>query len=220
MRNPIPVLQDWCNPSERERAARNISSRFPVLCSPVRQPAGGLEGNRWGFCSTGRTSSSGLPHSTSHTHCQHFSKVNDSILISQAASNIQPRMILQSLVKSADKNLDGAMDWKEFEGFGDFDLVITRWPKMWRLLRYDLLAGIGNTCDGEEERCFPAPWTTEDLKRCLKAFISHIWLGGSSEKNRYFLGIFPKMGGGVTPIPKTFGKLPRHFWHAKFILRC
>ena len=30
-------------------------------------------------------------------------------------------MILRSLVKSADKNLDGSMDWKEFEGFGDFD---------------------------------------------------------------------------------------------------
>ena len=34
---------------------------------------------------------------------------------------VQSRMILRSLVKSADKNLDGSMDWKEFEGFGDFD---------------------------------------------------------------------------------------------------
>ena len=82
-------------------------------------------------------------------------------------------MILRSLVKSADKNLDGSMDWKEFEGFGDFELVFTRWPKMWRVLQDNLFSGM-NTCDREGERCFPAPWTTEDLKRCLKALISHI----------------------------------------------
>ena len=76
IKDSIPVLQDWCNPSERERAARNNSSRFPVLCSPLRQQAGGLEGDHWGFCSTGRTSPSGwLAQSTSHSHCQHFSKV-------------------------------------------------------------------------------------------------------------------------------------------------
>ena len=41
------------------------------------------------------------------------------------------------------------------------------------------------------------------------------------KKKGYFLGIFPKGGGGgVTPFPKTFVKLPSHFWHAKFILRC
>ena len=59
-------------------------------------------------------------------------------------------MILQSLVKSADKNLDGGMDWKEFEGFGDFELVFKRWPQMWQILQDDMLAG-----------------TTDDLKRCL-----------------------------------------------------
>ena len=74
-------------------------------------------------------------------------------------------MVLQSLVKSADKNLDEAMDWKEFEGFGDFELVFQRWPQMWRILRDDMLAGM-NTCGGREEKCFPSPWTTEDLKRC------------------------------------------------------
>ena len=42
---------------------------------------------------------------------------------------------------------------------------------------------------------------------------------GDFQKKRYFLGIFPKMGGGVTPFPKTFVQLPSHFWHAKFILR-
>ena len=59
-------------------------------------------------------------------------------------------MILQSLVSSADKNLDGDMDWKEFEGFGDFELVFKRWPRMWKILQDDMLAG-----------------TTDDLKRCL-----------------------------------------------------
>ena len=74
-------------------------------------------------------------------------------------------MVLQSLVKSADKNLDEAMDWKEFEGFGDFDLVFRRWPQMWRILQEDLLAAL-NMCGGGEGKCFPLPWTTEDLKRC------------------------------------------------------
>ena len=77
-------------------------------------------------------------------------------------------MILQSLVKSADKNLDGAMDWKEFEGFGDFELVFKRWPQMWTILQEDMLAGM-NSCDGvrEEGNCFPSGWSIEDLKRCL-----------------------------------------------------
>ena len=59
-------------------------------------------------------------------------------------------MILQSLVKSADKNLDEAMDWKEFEGFGDFELVFKRWPQMWWILSE------------------PQLWQkTEDLRRCF-----------------------------------------------------
>jgi len=72
--------------------------------------------------------------------------------------NTFPRMILQSLVSSADKNLDGSMDWKEFEGFGDFELVFKRWPQMWNILQDDMLAGINRNC-------YPLPWTTEDLKR-------------------------------------------------------
>ena len=81
-------------------------------------------------------------------------------------------MILQSLVTSADKNSDGAMDWKEFEGFGNFELVFKRWPQMWKTLQDDLLA-VMNTCGGEEEMCFPSSWTTEDLKRCLIDHTSH-----------------------------------------------
>merc|ERR1719234_49712 len=72
--------------------------------------------------------------------------------------NTFPRMILQPLVSSADKNLDGAMDWKEFEGFGDFEVVFKRWPHMWNILQDDMLAGISRNC-------YPLPWTTEDLKR-------------------------------------------------------
>ena len=79
-------------------------------------------------------------------------------------------MILQSLVTSADKNLDGAMDWKEFEGFGDFELVFKRWPQMWRILQDDMLAGMNSCGGGGEGNCFPSAWTTQDLKRCLLAF--------------------------------------------------
>jgi len=82
--------------------------------------------------------------------------------------NTFPRMILQSLVKSADKNLDRAMDWQEFEGFGDFELVFKRWPQMWQILQDDLLAGM-SAC-GREGKCFPSPWTTEDLKRYFSKY--------------------------------------------------
>ena len=39
-------------------------------------------------------------------------------------------MILRSLVKSSDRNSDGGMDWEEFEGFGDFELVFLRWQEI------------------------------------------------------------------------------------------
>jgi len=83
--------------------------------------------------------------------------------------NTFPRMILQSLVKSADKNLDRAMDWEEFEGFGDFELVFKRWPQLWKILLADLSAGM-NTCGGREGKCFPSPWTSEDLKRYFSKY--------------------------------------------------
>ena len=34
------------------------------------------------------------------------------------------RMVLRSLVKSTDKNLDGGMDWAELEAFGGFELAL------------------------------------------------------------------------------------------------
>ena len=45
-------------------------------------------------------------------------------------------------------------------------------------------------------------------------------LGTLSKKKRHYLGIFPNMGGGVFPNPKTFVNLPSIFLYAKFILRC
>ena len=35
------------------------------------------------------------------------------------------------------------------------------------------------------------------------------------QKKRYYLGIFPNMGGGVFPNPKTFVNLPSIFLYAK-----
>ena len=36
-----------------------------------------------------------------------------------------------------------------------------------------------------------------------------------NQKKRYYLGIFPNMGGGVFPNPKTFVNLPSIFLYAK-----
>ena len=40
------------------------------------------------------------------------------------------------------------------------------------------------------------------------------------QKKQDFLGIFPKGGGGVFSIPKTFANLPSYLWYAKIILMC
>ena len=40
-------------------------------------------------------------------------------------------------------------------------------------------------------------------------------VGTVSKKKRYYLGIFPNMGGGVFPNPKTFVNLPSIFLYAK-----
>ena len=47
-------------------------------------------------------------------------------------------MILLSMVESADKNTNGVMEWEEFRGFGDFDLVADKWPKMWETLQTEM----------------------------------------------------------------------------------
>jgi len=74
-----------------------------------------------------------------------------------------PRMLLQALVSSADKNSDGGMDWQEFEGFGDFDLAFRTRRQMTAALSDNILAGM-NTCEGDQ-KCLPALWTMEELKR-------------------------------------------------------
>merc|ERR1712032_309707 len=102
----------------------------------------------------------GEPPQVVHSLIQHLTPI----------VNTFPRMILQSLVKSADKNLDRAMDWQEFEGFGDFELVFKRWPRMWQILQDDLLAGMNACGGGRDGKCFPSPWTTEDLKRYFSKY--------------------------------------------------
>ena len=51
---------------------------------------------------------------------------------------IPTRAILQSLVRSSDKNSDGAMDFAEFESFGDFNLVYTHWPQQLEMAKSSL----------------------------------------------------------------------------------
>jgi len=63
-----------------------------------------------------------------------------------------PRAILQSLVRSSDKNSDGAMDFEELTTFGDFNLVYNIWPQHLQMARG---SGWGmRKCDGNS--CFPS----------------------------------------------------------------
>ena len=70
------------------------------------------------------------------------------------------RMVLRSLVKSTEKNLDCGMDWAEFEAFEDFELASKRWPEMWRrrLDVNDNTGSAGNDCSSSMS-------TTGDLLR-------------------------------------------------------
>jgi len=78
-----------------------------------------------------------------------------------------PRMILLSMVESADKSANGAMEWEEFRGFGDFDLVADKWPKMWETLQTEMLAGLWTGGSGSDKtRCAPS---SSDLLRYFKS---------------------------------------------------
>ena len=75
-------------------------------------------------------------------------------------------------------------------------------------------------------QCDFASFQAGDLRRNMKTHsgerpknAASVTEVGLPKKNGIFWEFFPKWG-GVTPIPKTFVKLPSHFWHAKFILRC
>ena len=72
-------------------------------------------------------------------------------------------MVLLSLVESADKNANDAMEWEEFEGFGDFELFAEKWPKMWKTFQREMLAGmwVGGS-GGDKTCCVP---TSSDLRR-------------------------------------------------------
>ena len=48
-------------------------------------------------------------------------------------------MVLLSLVESADKNANEEMEWEEFEGLTDFELVFEKWPKMWTTLQREMI---------------------------------------------------------------------------------
>ena len=66
------------------------------------------------------------------------------------------RIILQSFVRSADKNNDNAMDFAELEGFDDFGFVYLKWknwayePAMKMLQSFNVCAG-ANSCFPSDE---------------------------------------------------------------------
>ena len=71
--------------------------------------------------------------------------------------------------------------------------------------------------DGVEERGDDEEYLQDDGEEEAGAEVIRYAL---KEKKRYYLGIFPNMG-GVFPNPKTFFvNLPSIFLYAKFILRC
>ena len=65
---------------------------------------------------------------------------------------------------------------------------------------------------------FPVPLTL--ISWSCKGTCQKLLRYAVKRKKRYYLGIFPNMGGGVFPNPKTFVNLPSIFLYAKFILRC
>merc|ERR1719234_1837624 len=65
-----------------------------------------------------------------------------------------PRIILQSLVSTADKNGDKMMDFNEFEGFGDFEFIYLKWESLAGTTRNALRSS--TVCWREGETCFPS----------------------------------------------------------------
>jgi len=64
-----------------------------------------------------------------------------------------PRIILQSLVKTADRNGDKVMDFDEFESFSDFEFIFLKWENLGETAKNAL--GSFTVCDGRET-CFPS----------------------------------------------------------------
>ena len=96
-----------------------------ILRSPRRQSAEiNFQGGR-----DSQTLSLSIPQNPSKvTHSMHL------VLIS-ISSSANSRAILQSLVRSSDKNSDGAMDFEELKTFGDFNLVYNIWPQHLQMAR-------------------------------------------------------------------------------------
>ena len=95
-----------------------------ILRSPKRQSAEiNFQGGR-----DSQTLSLSIP--------QNPSKVTHSIhLVFISISSSASRAVLQSLVRSSDKNSDGAMDFEELTTFGDFNLVYNIWPQHLQMAR-------------------------------------------------------------------------------------
>ena len=95
------------------------------------------------------------------------------------SSSANSRAILQSLVRSSDKNSDGAMDFEELTTFGDFNLVYNIWPQHlqmargaeWGMRKWVIFfiqtslldqplsisgGDIPNQCRCDENSCFPS----------------------------------------------------------------
>ena len=65
------------------------------------------------------------------------------------------RIILQSLVRTADKNGDKVMDFNEFEGFNDFEFIFLKWERLEETAKNALRSL--TVCNGREtETCFPS----------------------------------------------------------------
>ena len=66
-------------------------------------------------------------------------------------------MVLLSLVESADKNANEGMEWEEFEGLTDFELVFERWPEMWTTLQREMIpSGMQMSSSDGDKSCFPS----------------------------------------------------------------
>ena len=79
-------------------------------------------------------------------------------------------MVLLSLVESADKNANEGMEWEEFEGFGDFELFLEKWPKMWETFQREMLAGMWAGSSGWD-KCVPS---SSDLLRLIFFANTHL----------------------------------------------
>ena len=73
------------------------------------------------------------------------------------------RIVLQSFVRSADKNNDNAMDFAEMEGFDDFGFVYLKW-KNWAYEPVMKMLQSFNVCAGANS-CFPSD---EDNMKMLR----------------------------------------------------